>query len=210
MSRGVAREKISVIPCGVWLDTEPNRERESEGTTLVTVGRLIQRKGVAWFLEYVFPKLLEESSSLRLTIVGSGPEEKLIKKIVQERGLEMHVHLEETADDVRRDAILDSADLFLMPNVPVTDDIEGFGIACIEASAHGVPVVAARLEGVRDAVVPGQTGLFFEPTNPESCIEAILALLRTPLAPERVRAVTVARFAWSSLIDRYRRDVFQH
>ena len=44
----------------------------------------------------------------------------------------------------------------------------GFGIAYVEAGAHGLPVVAGNVGGALDAVVDGETGLLVDPENPEA------------------------------------------
>ena len=53
-----------------------------------------------------------------------------------------------------------------MPNVKNTDgmDVEGFGLTALEAADNGAPLIAADLEGIRDAVIHGKTG-FLEPAE---------------------------------------------
>jgi L-malate glycosyltransferase len=64
-------------------------------------------------------------------------------------------------------------DLFAMPSLH-----ESFGVAALEASACGVPVVASRVGGVPETVLDGTTGLLVPPADPESLARALATLLR--------------------------------
>ena len=50
---------------------------------------------------------------------------------------------------------------------------EEFGIAAVEAQAAGRPVIALREGGVRETVVEGETGVFFDQPEPASLVEAV-------------------------------------
>ncbi len=73
---------------------------------------------------------------------------------------------------------------------------EDFGIVPVEAQAAGVPVIAYGTGGVRDSVVEGQTGVFFEEQTVESCAAGILAFedLEDVLDEQAIRA-NAERFA---------------
>lgn len=90
LKRGVPKEKCEVIPNGIYpekyrLDTSKSELENVIGLTLknqkilVTVGRLIPRKGVYWFIKNVFPKL---DKSYIYLIVGDGPEKQRIEDLV--------------------------------------------------------------------------------------------------------------------------------
>ena len=175
---------------------------------LLTIGRLIERKGVAWFLLEVLPLLLLDFPLIHYSIVGTGPQERLIKKIIQEKDLQDHVSLHEQATDAERDTLLSGATLLVTPNIPVEGDMEGFGMVCIEASGRGVPVCAARLEGLSDAVIEGRTGHFFHPLDPADCARVIRVMIESPLAPGEGARATMERYAWPRLLERYHREVF--
>jgi phosphatidyl-myo-inositol dimannoside synthase len=208
--RGVSGERIVVIPCGLsQRAVVAPRPSTSQGSrTLVTIGRLVPRKGVAWFLERVFPALVEMSSDLSYVIVGDGPERARIASVIHAQGLSRYVTLCGALTDAERDALLAHADVFLMPNVPVAGDMEGFGIVCIEAAAHGVPVVAARLDGIPDAVQDGETGRLFAPGDAHDCQRMIRAVLEESFDREAVAEAAWNRFGWPTLIHRYQALVF--
>ncbi|MDX1593423.1 MAG: glycosyltransferase family 4 protein, partial [Gammaproteobacteria bacterium] len=171
LERGVDPARCRVIPNGIRFDSSATDARAAgapdglpdglEGRrVLVTVGRLVRRKGVGWFVAEVMPRL---DPSWICLVGGAGPERARIADAVAAHGLESRVHLLGAVDERRKAALLDRADLFVMPNVPVPGDAEGFGISAIESTAHGVPVLASDLEGLRDAVVDGVTGRLVPP-----------------------------------------------
>src|SRR5690625_7613993 len=64
------------------------------------------------------------------------------------------------------------ADLFVMPNIPVEGDMEGFGVVMLEAGLSGLPVVASSLEGILDVVEEGNNGHLIESGNGWEAAEA--------------------------------------
>jgi phosphatidylinositol alpha-1,6-mannosyltransferase len=198
-------KNVTVIPCGIFLGDHPQRV-PSKNPTLITVGRLVRRKGVAWFVQEVMPILLRDFPALRYRIVGSGPEEAAIRAAM--RGMEDHITLQSDVSDAQRDQLIMTSDVFVMPNVHVKGDMEGFGIACIEASAQGVPVAAARIEGLMDAVRENETGLFFESGDAADCARVIAQFLKNPMNAARVSEATVQHYDWNFLYTLYKHDVF--
>jgi len=102
-----------------------------------------------------------------------------------------------------------SADLFVMPNIPVPGDMEGFGIACLEATRGGLQVAAAALEGMADAVREGETGRFFESQNPQDCARVIGEMLQSPLDSQMVKRKTLLHYGWPHIFKLYEKNVFQ-
>jgi glycosyltransferase involved in cell wall biosynthesis len=142
---------------------------------LITIGRLVRRKGVEWFIGNVFPRL--PSGSVYL-IVGDGPRRQAIERLIQRLSLEGRVRLLGSVDDDYRELLLRGADICLLPNVAVPGDMEGFGLAAVEAATRGTLVIASAIEGIQDSVIDGVTGIAVEAGNPGSFIEAIDPLAR--------------------------------
>lgn len=154
---------------------------------LLTLGRLIRRKGVRWFVDAVLPQLPSNSVYL---VAGGGPEHETIAEAALAAGTADRVRLLGRVDDTLRDDLLTGADVFVMPNVPVDGDMEGFGLVAIEAALRGTPVVASRLEGIRDAVSDGVTGFLCDPLDAAGYIERL-----TECARDRARLTDAgARF----------------
>jgi phosphatidyl-myo-inositol dimannoside synthase len=99
------------------------------------------------------------------------------------------------------------ADLFVMPNIPVPGDIEGFGVVMLEAGASGLPVIAANLEGIRDVVTPRENGELVSSGDAPSFADTILRLHadRSALAEfsHRAECYTRAHFGWDAVAERH-------
>ena len=229
IARGVAAERCVVVHPGVSLPAEvpprsTARERLSEIVgrpldkmrVLMTVGRLVQRKGVVWFLESVYAELAAQMGDIHYVVVGDGPDGDRVRATISR----LHLHDRVSLTGVlTEDALVHAyvgSDLFVMPNVPVPGDMEGFGLVAIEAAAHGLPVLAADLEGISTAVSTGQTGQLVRPGDAPAWLEATRRILNSPddrTATSRVVQEAVAnRFGWGRMADAYFavfRDVVQ-
>ena len=210
--RGIAAEKIRVIPNGI--DPAefqlPESRRVGRGelaerlgislegkTLLLTVGRLVPRKGVAWFVREVVHRL---GDAYLYLIVGDGPDFARISKLVGELELGSRVFLLGRVSTEMRNGLLNASDMFVMPNRRVEGDIEGFGIAALEAGCCGLPVIASDLQGLKDAVIDGSTGFLVEAENAEAFLEKIRNM---DLKREAVRSLVVETFDWEKISERY-------
>lgn len=134
------------------------RERLGVGpdtAVLLTLGRLVRRKGVAWFVAQVLPHSRRDVVHL---VAGAGPAEDRIRRVARSKGLQDQVRLLGRVSSDDRELLLRGADLFVQPNIHVYGDMEGFGLVNVEAAVRDLPVLAADIEGIPDAVVDGATG----------------------------------------------------
>ena len=214
---GIPAERCHAIPNGVdpaeFVAKVPRQELEcllgrplAGRRLLLTAGRLIRRKGVAWFVDEVLPRL--EPAVLYL-IVGAGPERQAISEAIDHHGLqERALLLGRVEGDVLR-KLFGGVDIFIQPNIPVAGDMEGFGLVVLEASASGTPVVASRLEGLIDSVREGENGLLVTPGSADEFGAAIQGLLadepRRRQLGERARALVETEYGWSTIAARYLR-----
>ena len=199
---GVANEFFKVVRRA---DADPEVAAARKGrTVLLTTGRLIPRKGVAWFVTNVLPRL-----DVLYVVVGGGRDHERIKQAAEDAGVTDKLLLIWQPDQERLYTLFSSADAFVMPNIPIPNDVEGFGIVGIEAAASGLPVVASRLEGIPDAVVDGESGLLVEPANADAYVAAIEKLQADPAARiafgEKARRYVRARNDWREVVGAYAR-----
>ncbi len=94
----------------------------------------------------------------RYLVAGDGPDRAAIQAAADASGVADRCVLVGAVDDDDREAIFSGADVFVVPNISVPGDMEGFGLVAAEASLRGTPVIVARLEGLTDAVIEGVTG----------------------------------------------------
>lgn len=223
LDRGAAPERTHVVPCGV--DTAafappPDRGAARAGLLralgvddlppdallLASVGRHQERKGFQWFVAEVMPRLPDDVVYL---LGGDGPTTPAIRREVEARGLGARVRLLGRVSEETLGRLYRGADLFVMPNVPVPGDIEGFGVVMLEAGLCGLPVLAADLEGIRDVVREGESGHLVPSRDAAAFADVVLryhadraALARAAAAAARHVADT---FSWRSVADRYLR-----
>ena len=187
---------------------------------IVTIGRLIRRKGVLQFIENVMPKLVEKFPNILYLVVGEDAEQSLVhkerlKNIIQNRienlGLQKNVKLLGKISDSDLVRLLFRSDLFVLPCIEVPGDIEGFGIVFLEAALSGTPSVASRLGGIPDAVIDKKTGILVEPSDYSGYVYAITKLLednhyREELSKEGKKRV-YEKFCWGLILKKYN-DLF--
>lgn len=204
---GVEDARLRVLRLGVEVPPAPDRAASraalrgrlgvpAGAVVLVAVGRQVRRKGAAWFVREVMPRL---GADVHLAIAGDGPDADAVAAAVAASPAAARIHVLGRVDDDVRELLMAGGDVFVQPNVPVAGDMEGFGLVAVEAAMRGAVVVAAELEGLRDAVVPGETGLLLPPGDADAWVAALDELLAAPaeLAALADRFATVARDVYS-------------
>ncbi|MFH0725647.1 MAG: glycosyltransferase family 4 protein [Pseudomonadota bacterium] len=161
---------------------------------LLTVGRLVKRKGVAWFAETLMPRLPEDH--VYIVLGASGPELRPVRRLIETPPLAQRVFIFPDAPDTLRSLVYDAADLFVMPNIRVAGQQEGFGLVLLEAGMHNIPVVASAIEGIPAAVRDGITGLLVKTETPEAFIRAIGAVQKWDTGEDKIRRAVSAVYGW--------------
>ncbi len=187
---GVRRERVAVVRLGIPPPSVHHGSRQhaaedlrrqlgirADQVILLTVGRLVRRKGVTWFVRHVLPHL---PSSVTYLVAGEGPMADEVVRLVAELGLGNQVRLLGAVDEDDRERLLLGADMFVQPNIPVSGDMEGFGLVLLEAAMRGTTTVASGIDGIVDAVVDGRTGFLVPPGDAQAWTERISALVSSP------------------------------
>jgi len=213
--RGLSPSKCQVVPLGIRpdrfatsLDPAAAREKLLKGRNarllLCSVGRLVPRKGVAWFVANVMPLLPDDVLYL---VAGEGPDSGRIAAATLQYGLTDNVELLGAVTHEELETLYNGADLFIMPNIPVANDMEGFGLVMLEAGMCGLPVIASNIEGIADVIVEGANGHLVATGGAGGFQLAImryysdLDALRT--LKSRTKAFTSSHFGWDAVVDRY-------
>lgn len=212
------------------------RERagiELEGRPLlVMMGRPVKRKGFSWFLREVVPLLRHDfailiigplSSSARpaplirmlpallgkqiqLLMAHTTDETELAQLLEQEHLKSRVRHIGRLSDD-HVVSVLTSADAFLMPNIEVEGDMEGFGLVCLEASLCGATVFAANTGGIPDAIIHEKNGILIPAGDKEKWAEQLNAFLTCPgrlkELSENFREYSFQNYSWKKMVADY-------
>lgn len=179
---------------------------EPDARVLVTVGRLVRRKGVHRVLEALASPGLD-AGSVRYLVVGDGPERERLLRRARELGLEKRVDFLGRVDERTKWAAYEVGDLYVMPSDDQGGtDWEGFGIVYLEAAVMGLPSVAGRSGGAREAVRHGRTGYLVEPDAPAELADALRELVGSPETCRRMgeaaRAWARSEFTWGRAAER--------
>ncbi|MFA5059806.1 MAG: glycosyltransferase family 4 protein [Candidatus Omnitrophota bacterium] len=183
----VPEEKVFLIHHGLDLDEfapidEAVRQAKrqelhlGQGPVIGNIARLVDVKGHDTLIS-AMTQVVQKIPQARLLIVGQGPKENVLRKMVIHLKLENHVYfypvVNKTAD------ILPVFDIFVMPSTQ-----EGFGLSAMEAQAVGLPVIASDVGGLPTLIEHGKTG-FLVPPGDANALAAMLFDLVADMAKTR-------------------------
>ena len=180
--------------------------RHAQGKIILTVGRLVPRKGHDVMIR-ALPRVLKDIPDACYLIVGSGPAKPMLEELTFSMGVHGNVIFLENVGDAELPDIYGMCDVFVMPSRADLKacDVEGFGIVYLEANACGKPVIAGRSGGIADAVVDGETGLLVPPDSPETLAESVCQVLTHKEYAERLgqqgRERAIREFSWDAIAD---------
>lgn len=186
---------------------------DKSGPTLLSVGVLKPRKG--------YHVIVQAMSAIRAAIpdactvfIGSTSDNTYYLQLVeqaQRAGLTDAIQMPGKVPDATLLGWLHAADVFVLHSLNVGDSFEGFGLAYLEASAAGLPVIGTRDCGAEDAIVDGETGLLVPQRDSVALADAAIRLLRDTALRQRMGErgqAFAAQHSWDraagSTLDLYR------
>lgn len=178
---GCAPGKVRVHRSGIVCRHLPYRERRAEAQTrIVTVGRLVEKKGTDYAVRAV-ARLLGAGCRLEYTIVGTGPLRDALARRIADLGVGRHVHLVGARSHAAALALMDGAHILLAPSVTADDgDEEGIPNVIKEAMALGVLVIGTRHGGIPEVIEDGVTGFLVPERDDEAIAERVAFLMEHP------------------------------
>lgn len=173
---------------------------------ILLVGRLVERKGQAWFLREVAPHLAD--SNTWIAVVGDGAERMAVQSAaVGVNNLRIVVCGRVSEEELA--AWYARANVMVMPNRSIEGDVEGFGMVALEAQSYGCPVVASRLQGITDAVQAGVTGELVEPMDVQGFIQHITQVSQwDEHRRQQLAQQTIAGHSWQQIARSYQQVYF--
>lgn len=196
---------IEIIPNGYEVQkvkTSPNG-RLSGNPALITVGTVSPRKGQHNVVQ-ALPQLRERFPGIRYHLVGLLQQWIPVEKLSRALGVENCVLAHGPLDDVEMVQALKGSHLFFMLSENQEDgDVEGFGIAIIEANACGLPAIGSRECGIEDAIADGYSGRLVDPKNVVEVVDAVEEIMANYETYSRNALEWAKRFTWDRVIHRY-------
>ncbi len=146
---------------------------------LLSVSNLIEKKGIDIIIKSL-SKLIKEHPNLYYIIIGEGPLEKELIKLVNDLGLQRYVRFEKYKNQRELSDYYNLCDVFVLMSRETKDAIESFGIVYIEASYFGKPVIGGKGGGTQDSIEDGKSGFLVDYKKPEELINKLSLLLKNP------------------------------
>ena len=187
---GHAADRTALLYAGIDHELFRNNTEAKTAYPLISyIGRLKRYKQVDLIVK-AMPIIIREFPDAVLEIGGKGDDLPNIEAAVKEANVEKNVRFlgflseEEKAKAMARATI-----------TATMAEKEGWGITVIESNAAGTPVVGSNVQGLRDSIVDGKTGLLAEPGSSADLAEKIISLLKDR---ERLQKMEAEARAWAA------------
>ena len=212
VSMGLMESKIHIINPGTNYPVEIEKEqtviaKEIFGTSfpkIITVSRLDRRKNHQNILMTI-KNLVPTYPDIKYICIGDGDEKKNIENLREQLELEKQVIFLPKVQENLKIALLNEANLFLMPSIVHKKSVEGFGISFIEAGSYGIGSVGGIDGGEKDAIEDGRTGYLCDGNDLNSIYEVILKFFQN----ENYKVLGLQakdfsrKFKWDNIIKQY-------
>ena len=212
VSMGLEEKKINIIHPGTNYPIKISEEDQSKAKDvfgssfpkIITIARLDKRKNHQNILMTI-KNLIPKYPDIKYICIGDGDERNNLEDLREQLNIKKQVtFLPRTAENLKM-ALLNEADLFLMPSVIYKKSVEGFGIAFIEAGSYGKASIGGKDGGQADAIEEGLTGYLCDGSNLSSIYETILKVFKND--HYKVLGTQANKFSqkfkWKSIIKQY-------
>jgi len=202
-------------------------------TVLTALGRPVKRKGFSWFIHQVIPELKGDFIFLiagpfhktrtwqdrffhflpafirrRIELFTGYPtDENQIRSLLEASGYNRNMlHLGRLGFKELVQLLL-ATDGFIMPNICVEGDMEGFGLVCLEAGLCGSWVFASEIEGITDAVTDQKNGSLIPSGSAGEWAAVLNDFIRNPHIvkgqSEMAKSYIQNNYGWDKMADAY-------
>lgn len=170
---------------------------------LITVGNVTQRKGQHNIIN-ALPLLLKKYPDLKYKLVGIPTEKNSLEKLALDLGVEEAIIFKGQVSEEDKMQSLQQADVFVMLSESTgKGDVEGFGIAILEANALGIPAIGALGCGIEDAISEGVSGRLIDPKNSQQLLDALEEILNEYQNYSKEAIDWSKNFTWDKVIKDY-------
>ncbi len=176
---GCSEEKVCVHKSGIDLDkfTLNIQDKVNKRVCLVTIGRLVEKKGVQYGIRAV-AKLVKKYPDIEYLIVGEGPLRGELESLIDSLEVGKQVKLLGWKKQNEIVKLLKRTDMLLAPSVTTKDgDQEGIPVVIMEALAQGVPVISTWHSGIPEVVQDGKSGFLVPERDVDGLVDKIESLI---------------------------------
>ena len=183
VDQGCPEEKIFVLPSGIDCEKLTYSKKtvpQGEPIRVVTIGRLVEKKGIAYAIE-AMAKVIAAGRCATYEVVGEGVLRGQLERLIEERGMQAHIRLlgRRTHDETIR--LLQGAHMLMAPSITAADgDQEGIPNVLKEAMAMGLPVMGTRHSGIPELVEDGVSGYLVNERDVDALADRLSYLIDHP------------------------------
>lgn len=172
---------VVVIPNGLhledWVETSISEQMIPGNPALTTVGRISKRKGQERVIKHL-PGLLETYPEAHYHCIGLADKAAACHSLAKQLGVTSKVHIHGSlSTEQLKQMLKGSAIVVMLSTIDFDGDVEGFGIALLEANALGIPVIGALGCGIEDAIQHGASGVLVNPDDQHAFVNAVDEIL---------------------------------
>jgi len=211
----ICSRDIHVLPNGIDLEKFESLSKDemrcklqikTDERLVIFVGRFRPVKGVEYLIKSM-EIIRQRDQSIRLVLVGEGPEEENLKSLTKQLKLEGCVEFVGQISTEKVPQYMAASDVFVLPSLS-----EGFPLVSLEAMASGLPIVATKVTGLPEIIEDGENGFLVEPRSPEQIAQKVLLFfedneLRGTMS--RNNKEKAKKYGWETVVQRLE-DVYQN
>jgi phosphatidylinositol alpha-1,6-mannosyltransferase len=200
-------KNVYVIPNGLDLsqwETKTHKPLVIKGQPkLITVGNVTERKGQLNVIK-MLPEILQSFPELQYHCVGIPTDAERFLSVAKALNVDKHVTFHGKVDDTHLRQFILASDVFVMlSSATATGDVEGFGIAILEANAMGVPAIGSLGCGIEDAIHEGKSGLLVQHNDAKAFTSALQQLFEHKTEFSKQAKVWAHGHDWKINIKKY-------
>lgn len=198
-------KNIHVIPNGFEIkNTDESQISSLKGDpNIITVGSVSYRKGQQNVIN-LLPSLKKKFPNILYHIIGTPTHKKEFEKNAIENGTSKNVIFYGNLSNDKMYSILKASDIFVMLSENTSKgDVEGFGIAILEANNFGIPAIGAKNCGIEDAINNYNSGILIDNKSAEELASAITEILDNYSKFEANSKIWSSKFSWDIIIKKY-------
>lgn len=196
---------IEVIPNGIHLGVQeiPERSVVSSPLKLITVGSVTPRKGQLNVIR-ALPQINARVGSVEYHVVGIPEMADSLMELANKLGVSDSLIIHGAVSDEERDKLLSDSHIFLLLSENLSNgDVEGFGIAVLEANYFGLPAIGSIGTGVEQSIQNGETGFLVDAGNGDQIATAVERIINNYTTFSKQSIAWARDHDWNKIGEQY-------
>lgn len=199
-------DSVNVIPNGFDLqkfNIEHHEEAVQGSPSLITVGNISERKGQHLVIQKL-PYLLKTYPDIHYHMVGISSEKAKFLELAKSLAVEKHLTFHGVVSQARLVSLLSKSDIFVMLSEETKlGEIEGFGIAFLEANFMGLPAIGSKNCGIEDAINNYRSGILVDAKSISDFNTALSEILEHRDSYKMNAKEWALEHTWEQIVEHY-------